>query len=491
MEIPELVEKIKNKEIDVVDNIQQVLDKVKKINKKHHLLITLSEELALKQAEALKKKIKEGKARGSLTGIPVSIKDCLLVKGVESKAGSKILSGYLPVFNATAVQKIIEEGGIIIGKTTQDEFGFGSFCLNTGMGMEIPTNPLDEERVCGGSSGGSAGLTRALADQNIPHLSIAESTGGSIANPASFCGVVGLTPTYGLVSRYGLIDYANSLDKIGTMTSSVKEAFLGLEVIKGADVKDSTCLSQREQEKIRDLSKLAEIEGNNKGLKGMKIGLLKESLTKEIDERIRKTVETTREKMEAEGAEIKEVELPLTKKYGLAAYYLLATAEASTNLARLCGLRYGKQERLKGIFNEYFTKVRSRNFGEETKRRIILGTFARMSGFRDAYYIKAAQVRTKIIGEYKKVFSEVDALLSPTMPIKAPKIKEIEKLSPLQNYLMDALTVGPNLAGLPHISVPINEKNEGKKELPTGIMLIGNQKEEEKIIRPARALEKN
>ncbi len=433
-----------------------MIEEVKKINKEYHYFNKIIENPK-----------KEGK--GKLEGVAISVKDCICVKGVESRAGSKILSGYKPVFDATVVDKVKKEGGLIIGKTSQDEFGFGSFNVNVGLGMDVPLNPFDKERVCGGSSGGSAGITKKAS---FRHISIAESTGGSIVCPASFCGVFGLCPTYGRVSRYGLMDYSNSLDKIGPMAKNMKDIALAMEVIAGFDKKESTSLNAH-VEKYSDYL--------DKDIKKLKIGIIKEAFGEGTDESIKKIVLD-----KIIDLNYTEVSLPLTAKYGVYVYYLIAMSEASTNLAKYCGMRYGVHEKLEGNFNEYFSKVRSHNFNEESKRRIIIGTFARMAGYRDAYYIKAMQLRTNIIEEYKKLFKKVDVLISPTMPIVAPKFTEIEKLTPLQMYMMDILTVGPNLAGMPHLTVPVGFKDN----MPVGMMLIGDHLQEGKIIQGGRGLEK-
>jgi len=464
--IKEFISKVKNKEIDPIENTHKILEKIKKINKEYHYFNEISEELALELAKKAKQNPK-----GKLAGLPVSVKDCICVKDVESRSGSKILSGYKPSFNATAIQKIIDEGGIIIGKTSQDEFGFGGFSANMGIGFEKPLNPFDKTRACGGSSGGSAGITQMLDE----HISLGESTGGSIVNPAAFCGVVGLCSTYGRVSRYGLIDYANSLDKIGPIGKKVEDVALALEIISGFDNKESTSANVP----VDDYSNYV-----GKEIKGMNIGLIKESISEGVDQAVKDRFMDSVLMLESNGAKVKEVSLPLSK-YGLAVYYLIATSEASTNLAKYCGIRYGQHDELKGNFNEYFTKVRSENLGEEAKRRIILGTFARMSGFRDAFYLKAAKVRTKIIEEYKKAFKKFDVLISPTVPILPIKFSEIEKLTLLQNYMIDVLTVSPNLAGLPHMNVPIGFKDK----LPVGIMLIGNHFEEGKLMQVGAKLE--
>ena len=438
MNLTEYIEGVKSGRISVVKTVEKIL-KEAKASPNHFTVIT--KQYALERAELLEKT-----KQGRLAGVPISVKDCICVKNVESTAGSEILKGYKPPFNATVINKLEEEGAIIIGKTSQDEFGFGSFSTNT---KKIPKNSLDLTRSCGGSSGGSAGFT-AFTSQ--PHLAIAESTGGSIANPASFCGVAGLTPTYGLVSRYGLIDYANSLDKIGTMAKTVKDSFLGLNVIAGHDPKDSTSLSQ-------SLDKEKKVKS---------IALVKEAL--DVDKDVKDLILS-----KVPNAKI--ISLPNVKKYALSSYYLIALAESSTNLSKYCGIRYGASEALKGNFDEYFTEVRSKYFSQEAKRRIILGTFARMSGFRDAFYLKAMKIRTLIINEYQKAFNKYDVLVSPTMPIIAPKFSEISKLTPLQNYMMDILTVGPNLAGLPHLSL-----NAGfKDKMPVGIMLTANHLQENKL----------
>ncbi len=402
--------------------------------------------------------------KADLYGLPISVKDCICVEGVESCAGSGILKGYVPPFSATAVQRIADEGGNIIGKTNQDEFGFGTFSTNSAYG--VPKNPHDAERTCGGSSGGSGGLTAAL---KMPHISLAESTGGSITAPAAFCGVVGLTPTYGLVSRYGLIDYANSLDKIGPITKSVADAALALSIIAGHDKRDMTSLPAARTNYMKHLD-----EGPK-----MTIGVPKEYFHN-VDDGIEKAVWTAVKKLESEGASYKEISLPHTK-YSLASYYIIATSEASTNLARYCGMRYGLYNKLEGNFNEYFSGVRTEGFGAEAKRRIILGTFARMSGYRDQYYIKAMKIRTLVIEDFRKAFRQCDVLAAPSMPIMPPKFSDIEKLTPAQQYQMDVLTVPANLAGIPAISVPCGKM--------TGLHILGNHMQEGSVIRAAAAYE--
>jgi len=438
------------------------MQELKKVDKEYHYFNAISEDMALRH---------EKRSKGKLAGVHVSVKDCICVKGVESRAGSAVLNGYRPLFHATAVQKMIGAGAIIVGKTAQDEFGFGTFSTNVGVGMKVPLNPIDKDRACGGSSGGSAGAVAKL-----DHISLGESTGGSIVAPASFCGVVGMCPTYGRVSRYGLIDYGNSLDKIGPITRTVKEAAKVLEIIAGKDEKDSTSLDA-------PVDKYTEFVG--KPVKGMKVGIIKECFGKGVDKEVEKTVKQAIRKLEQQGVKAEEVSLPLSTKYGVEAYYLIAMSETSTNLAKYCGMRYGAHGRLEGSFNEYFSKVRSENFGTEAKRRVIIGTFARMARVREAYYIKAMKVRTRIIEEYKKAFQKFDALICPTMPLLPPRFSDIEKLTPLENYMMDIMTVSPNLAGLPHISI-----NAGFVDnLPVGVMLVADHLQEKKLFQLGGALD--
>ncbi|HIH38067.1 aspartyl/glutamyl-tRNA amidotransferase subunit A [Candidatus Woesearchaeota archaeon] len=464
MNVKQFIDEVGKKKIDPLIHIKTALQEVKKANKEFHFMNIIADEQAIKQAEVIKKNPK-----GKLAGLPVSIKDCIVVKGLESKAGSAILEGYKPVYDATVVQRLKDEGAIIIGKTAQDAFGFGTFSVNVGNNMEIPLNPIDKERSCGGSSGGSGAITKWAS---FPHISIGESTGGSIAAPAAFCGVFGLCPTYGRVSRYGLMDYASSLDKIGPMASSSYDLALSLSVIAGHDPNDATSLKEPADDYLAAIKK---------EVNGLKVGIIKESFGEGIDPQVSKEVKKAIEVLKKKGLGAKEISLPLVAKYGVSCYYLIAMSEASTNLAKYCGMRYGRHEKLEGNFNEYFTKVRSKHFNQETKRRIIIGTFARMAGYRDAYYIKAAKVRTKIISEYKAAFKEVDVLISPTMPIISPKFDDIKKLTPLQNYMMDIMTVGPNLAGLPHCSIPIGNV-EG---MPVGMMAIGDHLEEKKVLQVA------
>ena len=469
----EFIKKVKNGEIDIVEHTEKVIGECREINKEYNYFNAISEELALSQAKEIKKQLKDKDKNiknKKLLGIAISVKDAICVRNVETTAGSIILQGYRPLFDAFVVQKIQEEGGIIIGKTSQDEFGFGAFSVNTK--LNVPKNPFDKERSCGGSSGGAAGLSQKLKN----HIALGESTGGSIVTPSSFCGVYGLCPTYGRVSRNGLIDFSNSMDKIGPIGRTIEDVALLMNVISGYDKNDSTSLNAKSEDYEKYLKK---------SIKGIKIGIIKEAFGSGVEREVEKNVRKGIKGLEEKGAKAEEISLELPIKYGIPTYYMIAVSEASTNLAKYCGMRYGKSEKLEGSFNEYFTKVRSGNFGEEAKRRIILGTFARMAGYRDAFYVKAMKVRTLMINEYKKAFKNFDALVSPTSPMLPPKFSEIEKLSPLQHYLADVMTVSPNVAGLPHLNVPVGfEKN-----LPVGMMLIADHLEEGKLIQLGSAIE--
>ena len=458
----EYIKKAKNGEIDIVENTKKTLEEIKKIDQEYNYFINIDEKYSLNQAE----KISKSKKKGKLHGLPISIKDCVCVKDLESKAGSKILEGYKPVYDATVIQKIKDEGGIIIGKTQQDVFGFGSFNTNVGKGYKIPKNPFDKERTTGGSSGGGSGITKKI---EMPHIAVTESTGGSIAAPASYCGVIGLCPTYGRVSRYGLMTYSNSMDKIGVTSKDIEEIALMTSVISGYDRKDST-------------SKKIEIpDYTKKKYDKLKLVLVKESINEGVEEGVSKNLINLIDKIKYD-----YVSMPLNFKYSIQVYYLCTMSEVSTNLSMLCGMRYGMHEKLEGNFNEYFSKVRSNNFVKEAKRRIIIGTFARMSGFRDAYYLKALKVRTKIIEEYKKIFKKYDLIITPSMPNIAPKFSDINKMTPLENYMTDIMTAGPNLAGFPHISIP----SGFSKDMPTGLLAVANHFQEHKLIDFARSLKK-
>jgi aspartyl-tRNA(Asn)/glutamyl-tRNA(Gln) amidotransferase subunit A len=456
----QFIDAVKSGRLNLEEFYVDLFAELARLNGKYGFMITIAEG-------------KPSRKGGRLAGLPVSVKDCICTKGIQSTAGSRILEGYVPPFDASCVDRIKQAGAEIIGKTAQDEFGFGTFSTNCGFG--VPKNPVDPTRSCGGSSGGAAGLVKAL---DMPHIALAQSTGGSISCPASFCGVVGLTPTYGLVSRYGLIDYAGSLDKIGPLGKSVEDVALMLSVIAGHDDRDQTTIDRKPLDYPGYLSK------GGDDLKGVRIGIPREYMEEGVDPKVRQRVMDAIGKMEELGAKSAECSLTNTK-YSIPAYYLIATAEASTNLAKFCGMRYGAGEQVEGEFNEYFSRVRSKYFGDEAKRRILLGTFARMAGYRDQYYMKAMRVRTLIIRDFKRAFRRYDVLIAPTMPFIAPRFSDIKRMTPLQNYMADILTVAPNLAGLPMLSVPCGEI----KGMPVGMHILGNHLEEGKILRVGNAFE--
>ncbi len=465
MDIFELQERFRTGELSVQEHTRQVLDEAQEIDRKHHYFTHLDVDYALAIAKNIDIRLKKDQ-RGELLGVPVSVKDAICIKGMPTRASSRILADYRPPFDATVIARVLDAGGIPIGHTIQDEFGFGGFCVNVGLGFDVPTNPINANLTTGGSAGGCAGFTKKTS---FAQVSLAESTGGSIVEPAAFCGVVGICPTYGRVSRYGLLEFSSSMDKIGPMAKSVKEAAMLLEVVAGHDPHESTTT----REPVDEYTKSAEAD-----VKGMRIGVIKEAFGEGVDAAVDKQVWQRIKALESLGATYHEVSLKLPIAYGIPTYYIIGTSEASTNLAKYCGMRYGAEEKLDSGFKDYFTAVRSAHLGEEAKRRIMLGTFARMAGQRDAYYLKALKVRSRIVDEYKKVLKKHDVLASPTTAILPPTFKEIKRLTPLQNYMIDIMTVGPNVAGLPHLSVPCKTDDT----ISAGLMLMSDHFKESAII---------
>jgi aspartyl-tRNA(Asn)/glutamyl-tRNA(Gln) amidotransferase subunit A len=448
--------------IDLRDFYSRLFRRLRELNRTYNIFVTLTGEQALSRAR---------KPAGSLAGLPVSLKDNICSDGLQATAGSRILSGYVPPFDSTVASRAKSQGAVIIGKTQMDEFGFG--WASTNSGWKVPRNPHDPSRVTGGSSGGAAALAASL---DYPHIALGQSTGGSISSPASFCGVVGLTPTYGLVSRYGLIDFGNSLDKIGPIARTVRDAALMLSVIAGRDPRDPTTVEKSRGDYLKRL---------RPSVKGLRIGVPGEYFGEGVDPAVSKTVWSAIKRLESMGAKYREISLPMTPD-AVAIYYIIATSEASTNLAKFCGIRYGTEEHIEGNFNEYFSRVRSRYLGEEAKRRIILGTYSRMAGYRDQYYLKAMQARTLLIREFRKAFRTCDILAAPSMPCIAPKLAEIPSMSPLQNYMMDILTAAPNLAGIPTISLPCGRV----RGIPVGLHLMAGHLGEQALLNAAMAYEK-
>ncbi|XVH30924.1 Asp-tRNA(Asn)/Glu-tRNA(Gln) amidotransferase subunit GatA [Haloferacaceae archaeon DSL9] len=410
----------------------------------------------------------EGAADGPLAGKTIAVKDNISTDGIRTTCGSAMLDDYVPPYDATVVERISEAGATIVGKTNMDEFGMGSTTETSAFGAT--TNPADPERVPGGSSGGSAAAVAAGAAD----LALGTDTGGSVRNPASFCGVVGIKPTYGLVSRYGLIAYANSLEQIGPLAPTVEEAASLLDVIAGPDERDGTT-----REEGRESNYAAAADGD---VDGLSIGVVTD-LVEGADERVVEAFEATLAELESRGAELAEVALD-SLEHAVQAYYVIAMSEASSNLARFDGVRYGRSGGFDGNWNETFAAAREEGFGAEVKRRILLGTYALSAGYHDKYYKKAQDARAWVKQDFDEAFDAVDALASPTMPVLPPKLGESLD-DPLQLYLTDANTVPVNLANLPAISVPAGEA-EG---LPVGLQFIGPKFGEATIIRAASALD--
>ncbi len=443
----------------------RVLEQAKKVNESIACFNYICEERALKKAKELDAKNARGEALGKLAGVFVSVKDSVCVEGMPSTAGSALLKNYLPPFSATVVERVEREDGIIIGKTAMDEFGFGSFSTNVGVGFSTPRNPLDASRVCGGSSGGSAASVAA----GLPIVSIAESTGGSISSPASFCGVVGITPTYGRVSRWGLIDYASSLDKIGSMGKNVREASALLEVMQGFDERDLTS-SKTTLFKISEAVSTARL-------------VVPQELLDSCSPGVQKVFLDSLAKFESSGFSVAFERVPLFAQ-SIQAYYVVAMAEASTNLARYCGVRYGLQADPSAYFQEYFSSIRA-NFGREAKRRILLGSFVRTAGYAGKYYWKALKIRAALSREFQKLLLKYDGVISPSMPLVAPSFEDVKKLSPEEHYASDVCTIPFDFAGVPHVSLACGVE----KNMPVGLQLATGFFEEQKLFGLSLAVE--
>ena len=412
----------------------------------------------------------KGEKLPPLGGVPVAIKDVMVTKGVRTTAGSKILGNYVPPYDCTAVARLEAAGAVVLGKLNCDEFAMGS--SNENSAWKPVHNPRDLTRVPGGSSGGSAAAVAA----DMAVATLGSDTGGSIRQPASFCGVVGLMPTYGRVSRYGLIAFASSLDHIGPLTKTVKDAAIVLRTIAGRDPMDSTSADVPVPDYVAELEK---------PVHGLKIGVAKEYLGEGLDKEVRSAIEAAIQKLAKQGCEIVEVSLPHTK-YAIPAYYIVATAEASSNLARFDGVRYGYRAKDARTLSEMYRRSRDQGFGAEVKRRIMLGTYALSAGYYDAYYLKAQKVRTLLTRDFEEAFKKVDAIVAPVSPTAAFKLGE-KVDDPLAMYLADIYTVTADLAGIPGISVPCGET---KEKLPIGLQILGRHFDESTILRVAQASEK-
>ena len=462
-----LAKMVKAGELSAVETVEASLSKIRELDDKINAFITICPEQALAAAKELDLRLKRGEQVGPLCGIPVAVKDVISTAGIETTCGSKMLKGYIPPYDATVVVKLKEAGAIIVGKTNTDEFAMGSTTEFSAFG---PTkNPCDLSRVAGGSSGGSGA---AVAAGMVP-LALGSDTGGSVRCPAAFCGVVGLKPTYGAVSRYGLISYANSLEQIGPLASNVDDCALLYRCISGWDPMDST--SYRDQPK--DAASLRE---------GAKIAVPKEFFGEGVEEAVSRCVWRGLDALRARGFIIEEVSLR-SLNYALPAYYIVAMAEASSNLARFDGIRYGLH--LKSGFrdwNTYFSRCRAEGFGPEVKRRILLGTFILSAGYYGVYYLKAQKIRNILKSEFQQIFSRYDLIAGPTMPTTPFKIGERVE-DPLLMYLIDVNTVPPNLTGHPAISVPVHREGE----LPVGLQLIAPYFCEERLFQAAKIVEES
>ncbi len=452
-----------------VEAAEAVLSQIEKEDKKYNCYVTVDRDGALAQAAAVQEKIEAGELTGPLAGVPVAVKDNICTEGLRTTCSSKILHNFVPTYTAEAVKNLQKAGAVILGKTNMDEFAMGSTTETSAYG---PTkNPRNPEHVPGGSSGGSAAAV--AAGECI--YAIGSDTGGSIRQPASYCGVVGMKPTYGTVSRYGLIAYGSSLDQIGPLTRNVTDCAAVLEALASHDTKDSTSVSRDDTDFTAALTE---------DVKGMRIGIPNDYLGEGLDDEVRTVVLQAAEVLAGRGAVVERFDLSLVE-YAIPAYYTIAAAEASSNLERFDGIKYGyRTEEYAGLHNMY-KKSRSEGFGEEVKRRIMLGSFVLSSGYYDAYYLKALKVKALIKKAFDEAFAKYDLILGPVAPTTAPKLGE-SLADPIQMYLGDIYTIAVNLAGLPGISVPCGQDSNG---LPIGLQLIGDCFQEKKLIRAAYTYE--
>ena len=465
----QLGQMIKKKEVSVKEAVQESLAQIADLDETLGSFVTVDEEGALKRAEEVQKGIDDGTITGALAGVPVAVKDNICTKDLLTTCSSKILSNFVPPYSAQAVDNLKAAGAVIVGKTNMDEFAMGSTTETSAYG--VTRNPWNTEHVPGGSSGGSCA---AVTSCEVPYA-LGSDTGGSIRQPGSFCGVTGLKPTYGTVSRYGLIAYGSSLDQIGPIAKDISDCAAILEMIASYDKKDSTSVKRDAYDFTSALLD---------DVKGMKIGIPSDYLSAGLNEEVKAAVLKAAEVLKAKGAEVEEFQLSLVE-YAIPAYYVIASAEASSNLARFDGVKYGYRAKdYNGLHNMY-KKSRSEGFGEEVKRRIMLGSFVLSSGYYDAYYLKALRTKALIRQSFDRAFEKYDVILGPVAPTTAPKLGA-SLSDPLQMYLGDIYTISVNLAGLTGVSVPCGIDSNG---LPIGVQLIGDCFQEKKIIRAAYAYE--
>jgi aspartyl-tRNA(Asn)/glutamyl-tRNA(Gln) amidotransferase subunit A len=465
-----LVALYKNGDLTATEVIKNIYEEIERTDKDVRAFISTCPERALEDARRIDAKIASGEPVEALAGVPVAIKDNIAIRDQVTTCGSRVLANYVPPYTATAVERLRGAGAIVVGKTNCDEFAMGS--SNENSAFFVTRNPHNLERVPGGSSGGSA----ASVASGMSLIALGSDTGGSIRTPASFCGVVGIKPTYGRVSRYGLVAFASSLDQIGTLSKTVRESAQALEVICGFDHFDSTSADAGVDEFVKNL---------DQGIRGTRVGVPKEYFVGGLNSEVKAKIEAGIRLYSSLGCEIQDISLPHTE-YAVATYYLIATAEASSNLARYDGVRYGLREAGNGGLQDMYRRTRHSGFGQEVKRRILLGTYALSAGYYDAYYLKALKVRTLMLKDFQKAFESVDVILTPTFPTVAFKIGE-KTADPLSMYLSDIYTVTCNLSGLPGISIPCGKNSEG---LPVGMQLLANHFQETLLLRVAHHFEK-
>ena len=465
-----LGKKIKEKEISVREALDAVFAQIDQTEDRYHAYVTLDKEGAYKQADAVQEKIDKGELTGALAGVPVAIKDNMCTKGLLTTCSSKILGNYIPTYTASAVQNLTDAGCVIIGKTNMDEFAMGSTTETSYYG--VTRNPHNPDHVPGGSSGGSA----AAVALNECFFALGSDTGGSIRQPSAFCGITGMKPTYGTVSRYGLIAYGSSLDQIGPMTKNVTDCAAVLETIASYDKKDSTSMKREEYDFTSALVR---------DVKGLRIGLPKDYFGEGLDREVKAAIFKAAETFRRMGAIVEEFDLGLVQ-YAIPAYYIIASAEASSNLERFDGVKYGYRTKEYGDLHSMYKKTRSEGFGSEVKRRIMLGSFVLSSGYYDAYYLKALKTKALIKQEFDKAFEKYDIILAPAAPTTAPLLGSSLQ-DPIKMYLSDIYTISANLAGIPGLSIPCGKDKMG---LPIGMQLLGGCFQEKTLLRAGFAYEK-
>lgn len=465
-----LGKKIKEKELSVREALEASFAQIDQTESQYHAYVTIDREGAYRQADAVQEKIDKGELTGPLAGVPVAIKDNMCTKGLLTTCSSKILENYIPTYTATAIENLINAGCVVIGKTNMDEFAMGSTTETSYFG--VTKNPHNPEHVPGGSSGGSA----AAVASNECYFALGSDTGGSIRQPSAFCGITGMKPTYGTVSRYGLIAYGSSLDQIGPMTKNVTDCAAVLDTIASYDKKDSTSIKRDDYDFSSALIS---------DVKGLRIGLPKDYFGEGLDGEVKAAIFKAAKTLEGMGAIVEEFDLGLVQ-YAIPAYYIIASAEASSNLERFDGVKYGYRTKEYGDLHSMYKKTRSEGFGSEVKRRIMLGSFVLSSGYYDAYYLKALKTKALIKQEFDKAFEKYDIILAPAAPTTAPLLGSSLQ-DPIKMYLSDIYTISANLAGIPGLSIPCGKDNKG---LPIGMQLLGGCFQEKTLLRAGFAYEK-